>query len=969
MDYCGKNPNSTANIVMNERKSLLCVKRATHTSMSKSLTTEFIRLKGCRQNNLKNIDVLLPRYAITVITGVSGSGKSSLAFDTLFAEGQRRFLEYLSPQARQLIRQLPKPDVDLIEGLSPTLAVQQSRSVLPALSTVATHTDLYDFLCLLFARVGIQYSPITNQRLIRHTRQEIIEVLLKDYPEGSRLQLIAPITLKGESLSDAIQRLQKMGFLRMRLHNQEFEAGDSLPPDSNSADILEVVIDRIIMKEGIRERLGASVETAMDLSRGVLKVLEGTEGHARHLTEVFLCPESGLSFAPLEPADFNFHSARGACPVCQGRGGKDSFVETAFHYDPETSLYDQVLDLLDRLPSATAEPYQAIWMAFCHAIGLSEEWLATDVDASLLEDTLRGSSKALKAVVSTPEGLSSINTHWKGLKAIVEEDLAERRARSSFQTEEYVSWQSCPRCQGTKLKREALACRVGTKNIAELCALTADGLMKEIGGWTLEAPAQHIASEIIPEITSRLLFLQEVGLGYIELSRPGRTLSDGEAQRVLLASQIGAHLCGILYVLDEPSRGLHRRDIAHLAKVFGRLKDIGNTVVVVEHDPTLIGQADHIVEIGPGSGIHGGELVFSGTTQELLTSSSPTGEWLSGRRTLPKPKRRRKGTGTLRVVKATTHNLKNVTVDIPLGTLMGFCGVSGSGKSSLAIDVIAAELQRYLLRGDNCPHMPDVSNIERLQIVSQRPSGITARAMPATFVGLMTPLRQLFAKTKMARTRGYTASRFTTNKKGGRCDACEGLGVRRIDMEFMPDLYLICDVCQGKRYNYETLQVLWEGLSIADVLDLSVEKALEQFRNIPELANILTLMQELGLDYLTLGQSFTTLSGGEIQRLKLIAELARTALRPTLYVMDEPCVGLHFSDVAKLAKILHRLVDGGHSVIVVEHNLMLLRQCDWLIELGPEGGPLGGSVIFQGSPDKLAKSDTPTGQVLALSIS
>ncbi len=813
---------------------------------------QHIILKGCRQNNLKNISVKLPKIAISVITGVSGSGKSSLAFDTLYAEGQRRFLEYLSPQARQLIRQLPKPAVDIIEGLSPTLAVQQSNTVLSPLSTVATYTDVYDFLCLLFARVGQQHSPTTGRPLTRYTRQEIIELLLTDYPEGQRLQLLAPVVFEYEGLEETLQRLQKMGFLRLRLNGQDFEAGQAIP-DAGNAKVIDVVVDRVVIREGLRERLSNSVETAMDLSQGILKVIEGVEGNERFLTEVFLCSDSGVTFTPLEPADFNYHSPRGACPTCQGRGGKE------------------------------------------------------------VDD----------------------------------------------------KWERCLACLGSRLKAEALACLIARYNIADITAMTVDELLGSIDQWPLTDAAARIAAEIIPQIKNRLAFLQEVGLGYLELNRSSRTLSEGEAQRVLLASQVGAGLSGILYVLDEPSRGLHRRDITHLAKVLSQLKAIGNSIVLVEHEPMLIAQSDHVVEIGPGSGTHGGQVIFEGTYAELQTSDSPTGLWLSGRRTVPTPKKRRKSLSSLKVSHACCHNLKDVTVDIPLGVLTGLCGLSGSGKSTLAIDVIAAELGGLLAKDTPTPHLTNANLIQRLQVIEQRPSGVTVRSTPATFVGIMTALRQLYAMTKLSRARGYTQARFTTNKKGGRCEACEGLGFHRVNMAFMPELFVTCEVCKGKRYNYETLQVLWEGLSIADALDLSVEQALKHFSNIPQLANPLQLMQELGLDYLTLGQHFNTLSGGEIQRLKLIAELTRSSSVPTLYIMDEPCVGLHFSDVAKLTNILHRLVDEGHSVLVVEHNLLLLQQCDWLIEMGPEGGPKGGHILFQGTPEQLAKAPTPTGEILA----
>ncbi|MDP1835892.1 MAG: excinuclease ABC subunit UvrA [Chlamydiales bacterium] len=913
-----------------------------------------ITLKGCRQNNLKNISLSLPKGCITVITGVSGSGKSSLAFDTLFAEGQRRFLEYLSPQTRQLIRQLPKPQVDIIEGLSPTLAVQQNRHAMPPFSTVATHTDLYDFLCLLYARIGEQYSPSTGQKLTRFTRQEIVEHIVR-YEEGTRLQLLAPVSIQREGIEAVVLRLQKMGYLRLRIDGQDFEAGEEIPP-SGDATTLDVVVDRIIAKEGIRERVSGSVETALDLSHGIVKVLEGREEKIVYFTEVFLSPDTGATFDPLEPADFNYLSPKGACPQCHGRGGHDTFDPDSFVFEEQEPTSDQIADILESLPKGKAHLYHLVWSAFSAAQNIHEDALPSECD---IDAIIYGTHEQVDITADASDGPRQIATHWKGIKTIVDEDLHERKARSSFHAEDFVIWQPCNLCHGAKLKPEALACRVKDKNIAELCSYTVEELLLELDSWIFEGSQNAIAVEILPEITSRLQFLQQVGLGYLQLDRPGKTLSEGEAQRVLLASQIGAQLSGIVYILDEPSRGLHRRDIGHLATVFDKLRSIGNSVIVVEHEPVLIAQADHIVEIGPGSGTHGGFVTFEGSYDTLLKSDCTTGLWISGREELPKPKKPRKSKSSLHIVNANLHNLKNITLDIPLGIMTGLCGVSGSGKSTLAIDVLANDIQRQ-----SKTHVSNPELIERMQIIGQRPTGISPRSTPATYVGLMTPLRQLFAKTKLSRARGYTAARFSTNKKGGRCEACEGLGMIRVDMEFMPELYLTCEVCQGKRYNYETLQVLWEGLSIADILNLPVEDALKHFQNIPELARILELMQELGLDYLTLGQSFTTLSGGEIQRLKLISELARPNAVPTFYIMDEPCVGLHYSDVAKLAKILHRLVEAGHSVLVVEHHLMLLKQCDWIIEMGPEGGPQGGFVIFEGTPAQLAKANTPTGKVI-----
>lgn len=798
-----------------------------------------LRLKGCRQNNLRNFSLTLPKQQVIAITGVSGSGKSSLAFDTIYAESQRRFLEYLSPQVRRWIKQMPRPEVDLIEGLSPSLAIDQHRRALSSRGTVATHTDIYDFLCLLYARVGVQHSPATGKPLSRLTKQQISEAILQDYPIGSRIQLIAPIRRDRETLSDAVQRLQKMGFVRLRIDGIELEEGQELPLSGQ----VEVVVDRLQMHEGVRDRLGASVITALELSHGILKVQEGTRGAEAFYTEVYLCPESGMAFAPLTPADLNPNSPHGACPNCQGAG--------------------------------------------------------------------------------------------------------------------------CGACNQSGLQPVALACRIAGKNIVEICQLRVEDLAEEMPRWSFGKTEQVIADEILPEIGSRLAFLTEVGLGYLELDRDGGSLSEGEAQRVQLAALIGAKLSGILYVLDEPSRGLHRRDVGYLANVLRFLTDLGNTVLLVEHDKTLIRSADQIVEIGPGAGLHGGRLLFQGSLPELIANQeSPTGAWLTGSGSRPKAKGRREAKQSLRVRNATLHNLQKATVDIPLGILVGIYGVSGSGKSTLALDIVAHQLQEWMAHETPCPNLEGYEQVQRMSLTEQRIAGATARSNPASYIDLMDILRSLFAQTKLAQARGYTPTRFSLNRPGGRCEACEGLGLTRVDMGFLPDLYVPCEVCNGKRYHYETLQVLWEGLSIADVLDLSAEDALAVFAYFPEVARRLQLMVELGLAYLCLGQSFTTLSGGEMQRLKLISELARKQTKPTLYIMDEPCVGLHFSDVAKLAAILNRLVDAGHSVIVVDHNLELVNECDWIIELGPEGGPKGGKVIFEGTPEKLLKAKTATGQCL-----
>lgn len=813
-----------------------------------------IYLKGCRQHNLKNITLTIQKNRTTVFTGVSGSGKSSLAFDTLYAEGQRRYLEYLSSQARTWVKQMPKPDVDFIEGLSPTLAVGQRKGVLFSRGTVATYTDIYDFISLLYARIGEQHSPITGKKLERHSRQEIIHLILKEYPTGAKIQLLAPIKLKRENPEEAILRLQQMGFVRLKIEGEEWTTDLPLPSLESTTSI-DVVIDRLELKEGIRERLAPSIETALDLSQGILKVQEGRQGVIRYFTEVYVCPETSYSFSPLEPVDFNFNSPRGACPICLGRGGKEII-----------------------------QPF--------------EEWI------------------------------------------------------------------ECPSCRGACLKPESLACLINEMNIEQLCRQTVSQVIATLKGWHFTDRSAPIAQEILPNIITRLQFLEQVGLGYLELNRAGKTLSDGEANRIQLASQIGAKLSGIVYILDEPSLGLHRQDTLYLSQAIEELKSIGNTLILVEHEPSLIARADHIIELGPGAGIHGGSITFQGSYCQMLEDkNSLTGQWLSGHKKFPKPPKRSPPLEKLKVKGASLHHINKLSVDLPLGCLVGLCGVSGSGKSTLALDIIGERIHRHLSEGTLPLNLEGYEPIHRVVLGEKRASNSSSRSIPATYVGLMTPLRLLFAETRLSKARGYTAARFSLNKRGGRCEACGGTGEVHINMQLMPDLLIPCDVCLGERYNYETLQVTWENHTIAEVLSLSIDAAAALFRYIPPLAPTLSMMQELGLGYLTLGQSFATLSGGEVQRLRLVGDLAAKTQEPTLYILDEPSAGLHFEDIEKLMMTLHRLVDKGHSIFFIEHHLELLKQADWLVELGPGGGPHGGKVIFEGTPQQMKKAKTPTGRV------
>lgn len=928
------------------------------------MTSSSIRLKGCRQHNLKDLNFSLPKHTINVFTGVSGSGKSSLAFDTIFAEGQRRYLEYLSSQARIWIKQMAKPNVDLIEGLSPTLAVGQGRTELSSRGTVATYTDIYDFLSLLYANIGEQHSPITNKRLIRYSRQEIIHFILKEYSTGTKIQLLAPINLHRETANQAITRLQQMGFIRLKIQGEEWTNEMPLPA-FEAIKQLDVVVDRLEMKENIRERLAPSIETALDLSQGILKIQEGRNGPIRYFTEIYVCPETGYSFTPLEPIDFNFNSARGACPVCHGRGGQEEVKANLIFEEKTMTLWEQLRLILDRLPKKITSSFQQIMQLFCEKQQIQEETPISNLSTQILDQFLYGAPFVFEFTTFTHGEPQHLKASWQGLVPFLNRLLSDKKTRGTLTELSCVEWKECSACQGARLKPDSLACLIEGQNINTLCQYTVSQLIEKIYSWHFSGKESVIAKEILPDIQMRLQLLQQVGLGYLQLNRQGRTLSDGEAQRIQLASLIGAKLSGLIYILDEPSLGLHRQDIQYLQEVIQELKQLGNTIVLVEHERGLIGQADHIIELGPGAGQHGGYITFQGSFSQLLEDKkSLTGQWLSGRKKFPKPPRRKLTQESILIKNVSLHNIQNLNINIPLGCLVGFCGVSGSGKSTLVIDIIGNALHQYLINHIPPSFLEGYASIKRLVMGQKIATRFSARSIPATYVDIMTPLRQLFAETRLSKARGYTASRFSLYKRGGRCEACEGLGEIRVNMQLMPDLFIPCDACQGERYNYETLQVTWENRNIAQVLALSIDEAVQIFRYIPSIAPTLELMQELGLGYLTLGQSFHTLSGGEIQRLRLVSDLISKTQETTLYILDEPSAGLHFEDIQKLLSILHRLVDRGHSIFIIEHHLDLLQQADWLIELGPGGGPQGGKIIFEGTAKQLTQAATPTAKVL-----
>lgn len=928
------------------------------------MSDKYLLVQGCRQHNLKNIGVKLPKHAISTLTGVSGSGKSSLAFDTIHAEAQRRYIECLSPEARRWIQQLPKADLDFIEGLSPSLAVAQGANVASSRAIVASQTDLYDFFCILFARIGEQYSPKTGKRLNRQTRQEIIETILNNYSEGQRIQILAPIQLGSLALEESIARLQHMGFVRLRLNGQEF-APDEKIPKSDLETQLDVVVDRLAMKEGVRDRLTASINTALNESGGIVKIQEGKEGGLRFFTEIYVCPESGMSFPPLDIKDFKLHSALAACPQCQGRGGSEKVHLEEIVINEDEALDKVILAYLSKIPKKQREMMTQTWQAFTKMKQMLPKDRLKDLPANRRLEICSGSDIILELMIKTSDGEQGLQSKWKGLQRIIQEDIDQRRGKSRFRDQDFVQWTTCPECQGGRLKSESLHCKIESKGINDLMALSVDELIQEVRSWEIQGKRKKILDELMPQIINRLAFLSKVGLGYLQLNRQVLSLSEGESQRVLLAAQIGAKLSGVLYVLDEPTRGLHWRDAELLMEVIEELKSLGNTVIAVEHNQFFIERSDYIVELGPGAGEQGGEIIFQGTSKELKKSSEAiTGKWWRGEHQMPQGEPWHQSGEKLSLRGAHCHNVQGLNLDIPLRSLVGFCGISGSGKSTVLFEMIAKELKKILQGVGEPKVLSGYAGIKRLVLVDQRKRNLSTRSIPASYVGLLAPLRQLFAETRLAKARGYAATQFSLSRRGGRCDLCEGLGQVKVSMPFMPDIFVDCDICRGRRYNFETLQVTWNEVSIADVLEMGVDEALKLFKNIPELQRRLQLMSEMGLGYLKLGQNFMSLSGGEVQRLHLVSELAKSSQEHTLYILDEPAAALHLADIEKLMRLLHRLVKEGHSVILIEHQLDVLKQMHWLIEMGPQGGPKGGNVVFEGELKDLLKADSETAKAL-----
>jgi excinuclease ABC subunit A len=925
-----------------------------------------IIVKGAREHNLKNIDLVLPKNKLIVITGLSGSGKSSLAFDTLYAEGQRRYVESLSSYARQFLDLMQKPDVDTIEGLSPAISIEQRSSAHNPRSTVGTVTEIYDYLRLLYARIGKPYCYICGKPIRSDTLQAIVDKIL-NFPEGTKLMILAPLVRgrKGE-YKKIFEEVVKEGFLRVRVDGNMYDLREEIKSlERYKAHNIDLVIDRIVIKEGLKGRLTESVELALKKGNGLVTVNLVDENKDLLYSQKLSCPDCGTSIPEMEPRLFSFNSPFGACPECTGLGMRLEIDPSKVVPKPFLSLSQGAIAAWD---SEFSGWYRELLSSLSRALKFSMKTPFVNLKDEIKRIILFGTNG--KSVNLEIEG-GELNQPFEGV--IPNLWRRYRETKSDWvrrEIEGYMSTFPCPSCNGLRLKKEAIAVKVGKFNIAELTDLSVDVALKEIESLSLTQEEENIARLILKEIKSRLRFLENVGLGYLTLSRSATTLSGGESQRIRLATQVGSQLTGVMYVLDEPSIGLHPRDTKRLLDTLISMRDLGNTIIVVEHDETTIRSADHIVDLGPQAGIHGGEIVAQGALEEIMQEEkSLTGNYLSCKREIEVPEVRRKPKAFLTVVEASEHNLKKIDVMVPLGVFCVVTGVSGSGKSTLVHDVLYKGLARKIYHAIDPPGAhKEIENwkiIDKIIEIDQAPIGRTPRSNPSTYTGLFTPIRQVFSEVPEARARGYTMGRFSFNVKGGRCEACEGDGVKRIEMHFLPDVYVTCETCKGTRFNRETLEIKFKGKTIADVLEMTVEEAMNFFEAIPIIKKKLKFLYDVGLGYIHLGQRATTLSGGEAQRIKLSKELSRTPKGHTLYVLDEPTTGLHFEDTKQLIKVLKRLVDASNTVIVIEHNLDVIKSADYLIDLGPEGGEEGGKIVASGTPEEVSQNENSyTGKFL-----
>lgn len=930
-----------------------------------------IRIKGAREHNLKNINLSIPRDKLVVLTGLSGSGKSSLAFDTLYAEGQRRYMESLSSYARQFLGMMEKPDVDAIEGLSPAISIDQKTTSKNPRSTVGTVTEIYDYLRLLYARIGVPHCPVCGQEIRQQTLDEIVDRVL-ELPEGTKLQILAPIVRgrKGEYVKE-FESARKSGFVRARVDGEIVDLAEEIKLDKNKKHTIEIVIDRLVMRDDIRSRLADSVETAVGLSGGLLSV-DVIGGEELKFSQNYACPEHGISIEELTPRMFSFNNPFGACPTCTGLG-------VQYSMDPDLVIPDRSLSINQGAIKASGWSAKDGSIADMYFKGMAEHYgfsLDTpvrDLPDEILQMILYGNKKERFKITRSGEfGHGEYFAYFEGVISNLQRRYEQTSSEwSKKELEQYMREVPCPDCHGWRLKPESLSVTVGGLNIVALTNLSVTEALDFIENLQLSKREQLIAGRVLKEIKERLGFLKSVGLEYLTLSRKSGTLSGGESQRIRLATQIGSYLMGVLYILDEPSIGLHQKDNDKLLATLYRLRNLGNTLIVVEHDEDTMRAADWIVDVGPGAGVHGGQIVYNGPADGVMNcEQSVTGQYLSGRKKIPVPQTRRPGNGRLLTVKgARENNLKDVTVSFKQGALNVVTGVSGSGKSSLVNEILykhlAAELNRANTRPGQFDTVEGLEHLDKVINIDQAPIGRTPRSNPATYTGVFNDIRELFATTNDAKMRGYAPGRFSFNVRGGRCEACQGDGILKIEMHFLPDVYVPCEVCKGKRYNRETLEVQYKGKNISDVLNMTVEEGVAFFEKQPRIYRKLKTLQEVGLGYIQIGQPATTLSGGEAQRVKLATELSKRSTGKTVYILDEPTTGLHTADVHQLLGILQKLVDGGNTVIVIEHNLDVIKSADYIVDLGPEGGNRGGMIIATGTPEEIAENPASyTGQYL-----
>lgn len=922
---------------------------------------ECIRIRGANEHNLKGIDLDIPRNELVVLTGLSGSGKSSLAFDTIYAEGQRRYMESISSYARQFLGQMEKPNVEMIEGLSPAISIDQKSTNRNPRSTVGTVTEIYDYFRLLYARVGTPHCPQCGREIEKQTVDQMIDQILA-LPEGSKIQILAPVVRgrKGEH-AKVMERAKKSGYVRIRIDGNLYDLDEEIKLDKNIKHNIEIIVDRLVVKEGIRSRLSDSIENVLGLTDGLLMVDVMGET-TLNFSQSFSCPDCGVSIEEIEPRSFSFNNPFGACPVCAGLGYKMEFSPELMIPDRRLSLNDGAICVIGWQSSNDKKSFShAMLQALATEYNFSLDTPFKDLSPKVQDILINGADKEVPVYYKGQRGEGVYPIQFEGLVKNVERRY--RETGSEYTRQEYESFMTitpCKECKGMRLKPGPLAVTIMDKNIYEVTTMSVRDLQQFLQTMTLSPTKEMIGKQVLKEIRARVGFLMDVGLDYLSLARATGSLSGGETQRIRLATQIGSGLVGVCYILDEPSIGLHQRDNDKLLATLKNLRDMGNTLLVVEHDEDTMWAADHIVDIGPGAGSHGGMVVAQGTAEEIMqVPESITGKYLSGEYSIPVPKSRRKPTGHITVKKAAENNLKEIDVEIPLGVMTCVTGVSGSGKSSLVNEILYKTLARELNRARTISGKHEtITGLEQLDKViniDQSPIGRTPRSNPATYTGVFDMIRDLFASTADAKAKGYSKGRFSFNVKGGRCEACSGDGIIKIEMHFLPDVYVPCEVCQGKRYNRETLEVQYKGKNIFDVLDMTVEQALTFFENVPSIRNKIQTLYDVGLSYVKLGQPSTTLSGGEAQRIKLATELSKRSTGKTIYILDEPTTGLHFADVHKLVEILQRLTDGGNTVVVIEHNLDVIKTADYIIDMGPEGGDRGGTVVAMGTPEEVAK--------------